>query len=86
MVTRIIHKSNKKYEKDNPMTVSRGKVHDYLSLVLDYRTDKKVKITMFKYIEQMLKEISKDMIGLAVSPAANHLFKINSNSKYLDRH
>ena len=85
VVTKIIDKLNKKYGKINPLTVSRGKVHDYLGMVLDYRSEKKVKVTMYKFIDQMLKEVPKDMIGMAVSPTTNHLFKINPNPKYLDK-
>ena len=36
------------------MTVSRGKVHTYLGMTLDYTTCGQVKITMLDYIEEIL--------------------------------
>ena len=37
--------------KDAPLTVRRGKIHNYLGMTLDYSLHDKVKITMFDYIE-----------------------------------
>ena len=48
VVTRIINKLKKKYAKVNPLTVVRGKVHDYLGMTLDFRTKHKVKVYMYK--------------------------------------
>ena len=39
---------------------------------------------MFKYIKEMLDEIHEEMKGVAVTPAADHLFKVNPKPKYLD--
>ena len=85
VVTRIINKLKKKYGKVNPLTVTRGKLHDYLGMTLDFRKERKVKVTMYKYIQDMLRELPDDMKGLAVTPAADHLFKINPSPKFLDK-
>ena len=48
VITNIIKKLERAYGKVNPLTVSRGKVHDYLGMTLDYRTKGKLKLTMYK--------------------------------------
>jgi hypothetical protein len=55
-------------------------------MTLDYREDGVVKVTMVDYINKMLAELPTDMNGVAPSPAANHLFKVNdSDPKKLEK-
>jgi hypothetical protein len=46
-----------------PLSVHRGKKHDYLGIHLDFSTPKNVQIFMMGFIEP--------------NPAANHLFTVN---------
>jgi hypothetical protein len=41
------------------MTVSRGKIHKYLGMTLDYTVRGQVKITMFDYIDDILTNFDK---------------------------
>jgi hypothetical protein len=41
------------------MTVSRGKIHKYLCMTLDYTVRSEVKITMFDYIDEILTAFDK---------------------------
>ena len=65
---------------------SRGKVHDYLGMTLDFATKGVVKIKMLDYVSKMLdgfdypKEIAKEV----VSPASENLYKIDEESEKLD--
>jgi len=70
--------------KEAPLTVTRGKVHEYLGMTLDFSIDGKCKIVMKDYIEEMLEDLPSDMDGEAVTPAANHLFEVNDNPEKLD--
>ncbi|MGL4352274.1 MAG: Ty1/Copia family ribonuclease HI, partial [Plesiomonas shigelloides] len=65
------------------LSITRGKIHDYLGMRIDYSEARKVKITMFNYIEKMLKDLPDDMDGSAVSPAPNHLFQVNTENPVL---
>ena len=65
--------------------MTRGKVHDYLGMTLDFRTQDKMKVSMYKFIEDMLNEIPNDMKGVAATPAVDHLFKVNDAPIYLDK-
>ncbi len=42
------------YEDHTPMKPSRGKVHDYLAMEMDYSQPGKLKINMTKYIEGII--------------------------------
>jgi hypothetical protein len=41
------------------MTVSQGKIHKYLSMTLDYRFQGQVKITMLKYVNEIIAAFNK---------------------------
>jgi hypothetical protein len=47
-------------------------------MTLDYTVAGKVQIIMKDYIQNMLDELPTDMNGVANSPAADHLFKVNT--------
>ena len=70
---------------DAPLSVSRGKAHDYLGMRLDFHTKGEVQIDMQHYIDMMLQDAPEDMKGVSNTPAAAHLFKTNSKDpKALD--
>ena len=57
VVTALINKLNKKYGKlplgkEVPLTVRRGRVHEYLGMTLDYLMKNKVKIDMRDYLKK----------------------------------
>lgn len=73
-----------KYGKLNPLSVTRGKVHDYLGMTLDFTVNGKVKVLMLDYIDRMLGEAPNEFQGTASTPAANHLFALDESSPRLD--
>ena len=68
----------KTFGKDTLLTVSRGQVHEYLGMTLDFRTKGKVQINMEHYIDMMLQDSPEEMKGTATTPAASRLFKVNN--------
>ena len=74
---------NERYGKEEPVPVTRGKVHNYLGMTLDYTEKGKVKIIMTDYIDETLAELPPDMDGEALTPAAAHLFDTDQNSPKL---
>jgi hypothetical protein len=72
------------FGKEAPLTVTRGKVHDYLGMTLDFSDDGKVKILMLDYIDGMLESLDADMDGTSGTPAASHLFTVNADGQKLD--
>jgi hypothetical protein len=66
--------------KRAPLTITRGRTHDYLGMTLDYTEDGVVKIDMRDYVSKILEELPKDMEGTATTPAAGHLFVIRDEA------
>jgi hypothetical protein len=54
--------------KRAPVTVTRGKIHDYLGMVLDYSEDGVVKIDMTDNINKLLEELPEQFDGSATTP------------------
>ena len=52
VVIRIIKIFERVYGKINPLTVGRGQLHKFLGTALDYRTERKVRVNMFDYINK----------------------------------
>ena len=72
------------YRKEAPIASTTGKVHDYLGMTIDYSTPGKVVFHMEDYIDRMINECPAGLLkGNPASPAANHLFDINSECEKL---
>ena len=71
------------FGKNTPLTVSRGQVHDYLGMTLDFRNKCEVHISMDHYINMMLQDSPKEMKGISSTPMAPHLFKTISKDPQL---
>ena len=84
VVDNIIKAIEQEFGKEAPLTIRRGKLHDYLGMVLDFTNPGKVVIRMEDYIRNMLTQLPEDMEGVATTPAAEHLFKVNDTPTYLD--
>jgi Reverse transcriptase (RNA-dependent DNA polymerase) len=83
VVTEVIALFSAEYAKLSPLTISRGKIHEYLGMTLDYSVKGKVKISMTDYVINMLKELPVDMEGVAATPASPHLFTVNTENPTL---
>jgi len=75
------------YEDVTKVKASRGKIHDYLGMELDYSTKGEVKIRMQRYVEKMIEEFPfKGQLKKGIkSSAADHIFKTRKETKKLDK-
>jgi hypothetical protein len=73
-VTRVIEWLKGIY--GDKMHVSRGLVHDYLGMTLDYSTKVEVKVTMVDYLKGVLGDFPEEKSGSAPTPASEHLFYV----------
>jgi hypothetical protein len=64
--------------------VVRGKVHDYLGMILDFTEDGALKIDMRYYIEGMLAEFSYELGTQKATPWTEKLLKVQQDAKKLD--
>ena len=53
---------------------SRGKVHDYLGMKLDYSEIVKLQLSMIPYLINLLREFPRELVVPAATPAPDHLF------------
>jgi hypothetical protein len=84
VVTSIIDMLSLEFGKEAPLTVTRGLIHDYLGMTLDFSEKGVAKINMTKYIENIIDEMPVEMAGVCPTPAANHLFEVNPEAEKLD--
>ncbi len=64
------------------MTVHRGKVHEYLGMVLDYTTPGQVAINMFDFLDELVVTFEKaepNGAGIKATAAPSNLFKVNED-------
>ena len=88
---KLIEAIRKEYETifedgTGKMKVSRGKVHEYLGMTIDFRTKGQVKVTMFKFIKEILAEFEKAMPearGIKSSAAPANLYTVSETSEKL---
>ena len=76
VVDGVLSQLTAKYGKVSSLSVSRGRLHDYLGLGLNYGTKGKVRITAPKHIESILEASAYDMYGITATSSANHMFTV----------
>ena len=80
VVSEVIEQIAGVFGAEAPLTINRGKVHDYLGMNLDFSIAGKVTIGMQNYVKSILKEVPDDMMGVANTPASSFLFLVNNQS------
>jgi len=76
---------NQKYGSLKEVSATRGKVHRYLGMVIDFSSKGRVKFRMNDYVKEMLNDFPEKMGSkdISLTPASSRLFE-NNNSKLLD--
>ena len=54
VVTDILDKLSDKYGGMMPLSIKRGKIHEYLGMVFDFSGNNDVKITMYQYLDGVI--------------------------------
>ena len=58
-------------------TVSRGKVHEYLGMNIDWvSVSGKMIVSMIKYLHKVIEEFPEILRGTKASPAGDHMFTV----------
>ena len=85
VVTNIIADLRSEFGKTADLTVRRGKIHDYLGMVIDYSIPGKVMFNMFDYLEDIIANLPEDLKTnrSTTSPAATHLFNVSHDATKL---
>ena len=67
------------------VTATRGKVHDYLGMILDYSTDGELVVDMKYYVKNMIKDFGLPINREYKNPASDNLFKVNNKCPTLHK-
>ena len=59
------------------MKVSRGKMHEYLGMTLDFTDKGKVKVDMVEYTKSIIDDFLEVISGGAATKAAKHMLEID---------
>ncbi len=87
VVTEVIELLESEFGKEAPLTKTRGHVHEYLGMTIDFSNPGKVKLSMIEYIRDMLESVPAELIGNnaeCATPASEHLFLVNADAQKLD--
>ena len=80
----LIKDLNKKFKTNfQELAVTKGKIHDYIGINIDYSNNKYVKFTMYNFLEDVLSEAQPDMNGQSKWPANAKLFNVDTTSTKL---
>jgi hypothetical protein len=87
IVDNLVSKMQEEYGKEAPLTVSCGKVLEYLSMKIDYSDEGKVVFSMWEYVKNLLEECPDELLkgGTATTSAANHSSSINPKAVKLGK-
>ena len=83
ILDRFIGMMEEEFGQETPLTIKRGPIQEYLRMTLDFTERGRVVVKMSNYIKSMLKDALASMDGHATTPAATHLFKINTDNPKL---
>ena len=84
VVDDILHALNERYGKESPLVITRGRVHEYLGMKMDFSIPGQVVLSMPEYIDSLIKETPSDLTkGASTTPAAGHLFTTNAEAQKL---
>lgn len=72
--------------KNKLLSVTRGYIHNYMSIGIDFTRKDCVTLTIYDYLEDIMKEVDKcgDMNSIAVIPTSDNLFTIDESLKLLN--
>ena len=58
------------------LRITRGKVHKYLGMRLDFQTPKEIQVTMLDCLKGVLEDFSEVITGISTSLSDNHIFQV----------
>ena len=76
VISSVLADIDVEYGKIEKMIITRGKVHKYLRMTIDYSSPGKVILSMIDYIGKIIDDIPEDMKGEWSTPDVHHLFDI----------
>ena len=63
-------------------TISRGRVHQYLGMDMDWSQQGTLIVSMIKYLQKIIKAFPEVIKSTSPSPAGDHLFKVREEADH----
>ena len=79
-VTEFLRKLTAIYGNTDPLSITRGKIHHYLGMIIEFVGNGKVMLTMYDYVKKIIDKLPSDIIGEKVTAAPEYLFKTNGTN------
>ncbi len=84
-VDSFIKRIRNRYEDDaGKVKITRGKIHKYLGMTLDYSIPFNIRIGMLDYVEKIIDDFPEVISSPAKTPASEHLFKVDEDTPKID--
>ena len=82
VVEDVLNRLNAQFGKTSPLSTTRGSVHDYLGMTLDYSLEGRLRISMYDYLQEIIQNMPDELVSgrNCTSPAADHLFSVNGEA------
>lgn len=85
VVTQFVRKLESNYGSNDPLSVTSGKVHEYLGMTIDFTQKGSCCMSQFDCIKKLWMSLPDDWkVGKKNTPAPKHLFKVNDEECLLD--
>ena len=82
----LLTELNAKFRKEKLLTITQGKIHEYLGTTIDYSFQGKVKFIMTNFEDGIIAETPPELLKVEVqTPAALHLFEVNQEGEKLEK-
>ena len=77
---KIMKQIEARFGKEAPLTVTRGPVHEYLGMTIDFSRPGTVQFHMKAFIDDLIAETPPELLkGMAASPGGQHLLTVNED-------
>jgi len=84
VITEFIRKLDREYATHDPLTVTRGQLHEYLGQSMDFSYKEQCAMTQYDFIKKLWLELPEALKRpYKCTPAPENLFKISLNSPEL---
>ncbi len=58
-----------------------GKKHDYLGVDMEFNDDRRLDVSMIKYLQAVIKDFPEVIMGRAATPAVDYLFNVRDKKE-----
>lgn len=84
VVTEMINRLDKEYGSRDKLTITRGRIHEYLGMTVDFSVRGEVSFTQYDYIRKLLDSVPDNMkVDYRKTPAPEYLFKLHEEAQRL---